>query len=190
MKPAPTAVGFFGGSFNPPHVAHVLSVTTLLRSVEGVDRVLVVPTYMHPFAKALAPFDDRVRMCELAMGWIPGVEVSRVEETLGGESRTLRTIEHLASAHPDWNLAARRGRRRPGRGVAMARVRRDRTDRPARRARKGGRLRGARRAPAGRVEHLRPRRGRARRLGRGGAKRSAGNVLAHIRERGLYLQTE
>jgi nicotinate-nucleotide adenylyltransferase len=43
-------------------------------------------------------------MCELAMGWIPGVSVSRVEEDLGGESRTLRTLEHLHRAHPDWKM--------------------------------------------------------------------------------------
>lgn len=96
-------VAVFGGSFNPPHVAHVLACT-LVRSVEEIDRLLVVPTYRHPFAKALAPYDDRVRMCELAMAWLPGVEVSRVEETLGGESRTLRTLEHLASEHGDWKL--------------------------------------------------------------------------------------
>jgi nicotinate-nucleotide adenylyltransferase len=96
-------VGVFGGSFNPPHVAHVLACALVL-SVEEVDRLLVVPTYRHPFAKSLAPYDDRVVMCELAMGWIPGVEVSRVEEELGGESRTLRTVEHLAAAHGDWRL--------------------------------------------------------------------------------------
>ncbi len=96
-------VAVFGGSFNPPHVGHVLACA-LVRSVEEVDRLLVVPTFMHPFAKALASYDDRVRMCELAMAWLPGVEVSRVEETLGGESRTLRTLEHLASEHGDWKL--------------------------------------------------------------------------------------
>jgi nicotinate-nucleotide adenylyltransferase len=96
-------VGFFGGSFNPPHLAHVLACA-LVRSMEDVDRLLVVPTYRHPFAKALAPYDDRVAMCEIAMAWLPGVEVSRVEEALGGESRTLRTMEHLAGAHPDWRL--------------------------------------------------------------------------------------
>ncbi len=96
-------VGFFGGSFNPPHVSHVLACALVL-SVEDVDQILVVPTYQHPFAKALAPYDDRVTMCELAMAWLPGVEVSRVEETLGGESRTLRTIEHLAATHADWTL--------------------------------------------------------------------------------------
>jgi nicotinate-nucleotide adenylyltransferase len=97
------SVAVFGGSFNPPHVAHALAVVLVL-ATEEADRVLVVPAYQHPFGKPLAPFEDRVAMCELAMGWIPGVEISRVEERLGGESRTLRTLEHLASEHPDWHM--------------------------------------------------------------------------------------
>lgn len=96
-------VAVFGGSFNPPHVAHVLAVTLTL-STHEVDRVLVVPAFRHPFAKQLAPFDDRVTMCELAMGWLPRVEVSRVEEELGGDGRTLHTLEHLRAKHPDWQL--------------------------------------------------------------------------------------
>jgi nicotinate-nucleotide adenylyltransferase len=96
-------VAVFGGSFNPPHVGHVLACA-LIRSVEEIDRILVVPTFKHPFAKPLAPFEERATMCELAMAWMPGVEVSRVEEELGGESRTLRTLETLARAHPDWQL--------------------------------------------------------------------------------------
>jgi nicotinate-nucleotide adenylyltransferase len=43
-------------------------------------------------------------MCELAMGWLPRTVVSRVEEELGGESRTLRTIEHLRARNPDWRM--------------------------------------------------------------------------------------
>jgi nicotinate-nucleotide adenylyltransferase len=96
-------VGVFGGSFNPPHVAHVLAATYVL-SVGAIDRLLVVPTFQHPFAKALAPFEDRIEMCEIAVGWLPRIEVSRVEAELGGESRTLRTLEHLKGAHPDWAL--------------------------------------------------------------------------------------
>jgi nicotinate-nucleotide adenylyltransferase len=96
-------VAIFGGSFNPPHIGHSLACALLL-SVEDVDRVVVVPTFRHPFAKALAPFDDRLTMCELAMGWIPGVDVSAVEAELGGESRTLLTLEHVSRAHPDWQL--------------------------------------------------------------------------------------
>lgn len=97
------SVAIFGGSFNPPHLAHVLAVTVVLARFD-IERLLVVPTYQHPFAKALAPYEDRVKMCELAMGWIPRVEISRVEEELGGESRTLRTIEHIHAAHPEWVL--------------------------------------------------------------------------------------
>jgi nicotinate-nucleotide adenylyltransferase len=96
-------VGIFGGSFNPPHLSHVLALAVILARFD-VDRLLVVPTYQHPFAKSLAPFEDRVKMCELAMSWLPRVEISRVEEELGGESRTLRTLEHLKTKYPDKQL--------------------------------------------------------------------------------------
>jgi nicotinate-nucleotide adenylyltransferase len=43
-------------------------------------------------------------MCERAMGWLPRTTILRVEEELGGESRTLRTVEHLRKAHPDWRM--------------------------------------------------------------------------------------
>jgi nicotinate-nucleotide adenylyltransferase len=99
----PTRVAIFGGSFNPPHVGHVLACALLL-SVEEIDRVLVIPTFVHPFAKILEPFADRLRMCELAMGWIPNVDVSPVEAEMGGSSLTLHTLEHLGRAHPDWQL--------------------------------------------------------------------------------------
>ncbi len=103
MRPGSRKVAIFGGSFNPPHVAHLLAVTLVL-ATEEVDGILVVPAFKHPFAKSLAPFDERVTMCVLAMGWLPGVEISRVEERLGGESRTLRTLEYLKGQHPDWAM--------------------------------------------------------------------------------------
>ena len=96
-------IAVFGGSFNPPHLAHVLAAAVVL-ATRDVDQLLVVPAFQHPFSKHLAPYNDRVRMCELAMGWLPKVRVSRVEEELGGESLTLRTLEHLARQHPDWEL--------------------------------------------------------------------------------------
>jgi nicotinate-nucleotide adenylyltransferase len=96
-------VAVFGGSFNPPHVGHVLGVVYAL-STAPIDEVLVVPVYQHPFAKHLASFADRLEMCRLAVGWLPRVVVSTVEEELGGESRTLRTLEHLRAAHPSLSL--------------------------------------------------------------------------------------
>jgi nicotinate-nucleotide adenylyltransferase len=96
-------VAVFGGSFNPPHVGHVLGVVYAL-STAPIDEILVVPVYRHPFAKELAPYPDRLAMCRLALGWLPHVSVSTVEEELGGESLTLRTVERLAAVHPTWSL--------------------------------------------------------------------------------------
>ena len=96
-------VAFFGGSFNPPHVAHVLAVAYAL-SAAPIDEVLVVPVYQHPFAKELAPYDARLEMCKLALELLPRAHVSTLERDLGGESLTLRTVEEIARREPAWQL--------------------------------------------------------------------------------------
>jgi nicotinate-nucleotide adenylyltransferase len=96
-------VGIFGGSFNPPHVGHVLAAAYAL-SVAPIDRLLVVPVHRHPFAKELAPFDLRLRMCELAFGELGRAQVSDVESTIEGDSLTLRTLERLREQHPSWRM--------------------------------------------------------------------------------------
>ncbi len=96
-------VAVFGGSFNPPHVAHLLAAVYAL-STAPIDEVLVVPVYRHPFSKSLLDFEHRLAMCRLALGWVPRVTVSTVERELGGESLTLRLVEQLAKAHPGWSL--------------------------------------------------------------------------------------
>ncbi len=97
------SVAVYGGSFDPPHVSHVLGAVYALK-VGGFDSVLVVPVYEHAFHKQLTPFEHRLRMCELAFGGIGGVQVSPVERDLATPSLTLRTLEHLSAAHPDWSL--------------------------------------------------------------------------------------
>lgn len=94
---------FFGGSFDPPHVAHVLCVAYAL-SVGNFERVLVVPVFEHAFGKQLCPFEHRVRLCELSFSFIEGVEVSRVEAELARPNYTLHTLRHLSAQHPDWRL--------------------------------------------------------------------------------------
>lgn len=94
-------VAVFGGSFDPPHVAHVLAAEYVLSTGE-VDRVLVLPVFEHAFGKPLAPFMHRVAMTRLAMAGESGVEVSALEESLGAPSRTLQLLERLQALHPDW----------------------------------------------------------------------------------------
>lgn len=96
-------VALFGGSFNPPHVGHVLAAAYVL-SAGWVQRVLVVPVFEHALGKALVPFEHRLEMARRAFEWLPGVEVSSIEASLGAPSRTLRTILALEAQHPDWEL--------------------------------------------------------------------------------------
>jgi len=96
-------VALFGGSFNPPHIGHVLSVTYAL-SAGLVERVVSVPVFAHALGKRLEAFEHRVEMARLAFEWLPGVEVSRIEERLGTPSRTLDTIVALQAEHPSWDL--------------------------------------------------------------------------------------
>ncbi|MEI9935694.1 MAG: nicotinate-nicotinamide nucleotide adenylyltransferase [Pseudomonadota bacterium] len=97
------SVAIYGGSFDPPHVSHVLAAVYALK-MGGFDRVLVVPVFEHAFHKQLAPFEHRVHMCDLAFAGIDGVEVSPVERDLATPSLTLRTLEHLAALHPEWHM--------------------------------------------------------------------------------------
>jgi nicotinate-nucleotide adenylyltransferase len=94
-------VAFFGGSFNPPHVAHQFVALYVLETA-AVDELWLVPCAKHPFEKVLAPFHHRLRMSELAASALgPRVRVSDIENRLGGESRTLVTLRALQAAHPD-----------------------------------------------------------------------------------------
>ncbi|HEU5073454.1 MAG TPA: adenylyltransferase/cytidyltransferase family protein, partial [Polyangiaceae bacterium] len=70
--PAPVRVAVYGGSFDPPHVAHQAAVR-LVANLDEIDRVLVLPVFEHAFDKSLASFEHRVRMCELCMLEQPNV---------------------------------------------------------------------------------------------------------------------
>jgi nicotinate-nucleotide adenylyltransferase len=97
-------VGFFGGSFDPPHVGHVLAVA-YAATVGAFERVLVVPVYEHAFDKSLSPFAQRVEMCRLAMLGLARVEVSTLEERLAKPNYTLETLREVLREHPDYELS-------------------------------------------------------------------------------------
>jgi nicotinate-nucleotide adenylyltransferase len=93
-------VAIFGGSFNPPHVAHQMAALYVLET-EPIDELWLIPAFQHPFDKPLEPFEDRLRMCELAARALgPRARVSDIERAIGGPSRTLRTVRRLEQEHP------------------------------------------------------------------------------------------
>lgn len=93
-------IALLGGSFNPPHVGHLMAAL-YVRSVLGCDEVWLVPSFNHPFGKPLAPFDDRLAMCAaMARDLGPWLRVSRAEAEVGGEGRTIELVEWLLPRHP------------------------------------------------------------------------------------------
>lgn len=94
-----TTVAFFGGSFDPPHVGHVLAAVWVL-STADIDELWVVPAFEHAFGKRLATFEHRQHMAELAFAQLRGASVSDVEARMGGSSYTVRTLERLIEEHP------------------------------------------------------------------------------------------
>ncbi|MBK9519750.1 MAG: nicotinate-nicotinamide nucleotide adenylyltransferase [Anaeromyxobacter sp.] len=96
-------IALLGGSFNPPHVGHVMAAWWAL-ATQGVREVWLLPAWRHPFGKPLAPFEDRLEMCRLAVVAIRGAHVCAAEADLADDplcGKTARTLEHLTQRHPD-----------------------------------------------------------------------------------------
>jgi nicotinate-nucleotide adenylyltransferase len=93
-------ISLLGGSFNPPHVGHLMAAI-YLRTTLASSEVWLLPSFNHPFGKPLAPFEDRVAMCEaMAVDVGPWLQVSRAEAEVGGEGRTIELLEWLLPRHP------------------------------------------------------------------------------------------
>jgi nicotinate-nucleotide adenylyltransferase len=99
-------VALLGGSFNPPHLGHLLAAH-VVRALEPIDAVWFVPAAHHPFGKPLVAFEHRLAMCRLmctdASGWL---QASDIEQLLGGPSYTVETLRALHQRWPDnrWTL--------------------------------------------------------------------------------------
>jgi nicotinate-nucleotide adenylyltransferase len=95
-------IALFGGSFDPPHIGHLLMAAYVL-ATEPVDELWMLPVAEHPFRKRLAgSFDHRVDLCRRALSSIglPRASVSTIEAELGGEGRTVDLLEHLHARRP------------------------------------------------------------------------------------------
>ena len=101
-------IAVYGGSFNPPHVAHAMVAAWLLWT-RRAEQVWLVPVFRHAFegrhGKTLAPFDQRVAWCRaLAADVDSRVRVQPIEAELPTPSYTIDTLRALASRHPQHRL--------------------------------------------------------------------------------------
>src|SRR6266508_2494858 len=81
--------GVFGGTFDPPHVGHLVLAVNV-RYALGLDRVLLVVANdpWQKMSRAVTPADDRLAMVEAAVGDVEGLEASAIEIRRGGVSFT------------------------------------------------------------------------------------------------------
>jgi nicotinate-nucleotide adenylyltransferase len=85
-------VALFGGSFDPPHVGHLLAADYVL-ATEPADELWFVPVLEHPFGKPLiGSYDHRVALCEQLAADLRRARVSRAEQE-SGEGRTVDLLE-------------------------------------------------------------------------------------------------
>ena len=89
-------IGVLGGSFNPPHTAH-LFMAERARQQHALDRVLFVPALHPPHRqpKTLASAGHRLRMVELAVAGEHAFEAETIELERQAPSYTLLTVREL-----------------------------------------------------------------------------------------------
>jgi len=90
----------YGGSFDPPHVAHATLPPIVADRLE-CDRILYVPAAMSPHKTDDPPANPHHRLAMLAMALadVPNADISTVEITRDGPSYTIDTLRHLQSTY-------------------------------------------------------------------------------------------
>ena len=90
-------LGLFGGTFDPPHVGHLVTAVNVRHEL-ALDRVLLVVNdqpWQKLGTREITPAEDRFAMVEAAVGSVDGLEASRIEIDRGGLSFTADTLHRL-----------------------------------------------------------------------------------------------
>ena len=100
-----TSVGILGGTFNPPHIGHLVMAQEA-REQLGLDRVVLMPVAVPPHKEADGDpgADVRLELARLAAAGEEGVEVSTAEIDRGGASFTVDTLGELHERYPEQEL--------------------------------------------------------------------------------------
>ncbi len=87
-------IGIFGGTFNPPHIAHSI-VAESVRVQLILDKIIFIPSGNPPLKESI-PAEDRLAMSNLAFGDDINFEISDIEiRDLTEKSYTVNTLRKL-----------------------------------------------------------------------------------------------
>lgn len=94
-------IGIFGGTFDPPHLGHLIPVAAAAEQAQ-LDQVWLMPTYIppHKFRSDITDPFHRVAMVALAIQHYSSFRLSTYELTLGRMSFTVDTINELKKNLP------------------------------------------------------------------------------------------
>lgn len=93
--------GVFGGTFDPPHVGHLLLAADARESL-NLDRLIFVPAGAQPLKVDTPPIaspQDRLEMVRLAVADDANYSVDDAEINRKGLSFTVDTLEHLSERY-------------------------------------------------------------------------------------------
>ena len=95
-------IGLFGGTFDPPHLGHLILASEAQTQLE-LTRLLwiLTPDPPHKQDQIITPTEHRLAMVKLAIQDNPSFELSRVELDRPGPHYTLDTIHIVAEQNPD-----------------------------------------------------------------------------------------
>lgn len=95
-------VGILGGTFNPPHLGHLI-IAEQVKSQLNLDEVMFIPDYQPPHIdKKTAIFaEKRLKMVKLSTMDEPEFKVSDIELRRKGVSYTIDTIKELKLKNPE-----------------------------------------------------------------------------------------
>lgn len=101
----PTRIGLFGGTFDPPHLGHLILASEAQLQLE-LDRMLwiLTPEPPHKLDQRITATEHRLAMVQLAIADNPAFELSRVELDRPGPHYTVDTIRLIAEQNPNAEL--------------------------------------------------------------------------------------
>lgn len=99
-------VCLFGGTFDPPHVGHLL-IAQVAAEQWGADAVVFIPASVppHKAPEGVSQAEDRLALVQQAITGFPLFSVSRLELDRPGPSFTADTVTAVRAQCPDADLA-------------------------------------------------------------------------------------
>ncbi len=93
--------GIFGGTFDPPHVAHLVLAEECLYQLR-LDRLLWVltPNPPHKKGRKISPLGERLELLQAALAGNPAFEISRVDIDRPAPHYAVETVRLLRAAYP------------------------------------------------------------------------------------------